>query len=231
MLQRCNVRLDPRMCFTEQDLQSLADPRRTMIDPVQVLACEMEDAFVLDFMAGELTADPRGRRFCRAHRELSRVPSPAVASAELARPEQGRLSMAVTGAFKIPTLRNVELTGPYMHNGGMKSLEEVVEFYNRGGNGTNRHHSATLVFPQGFTEQNKSDLVAFLKALTDERVRWERAPFDHPELRVPHGHEDGENALGPQFANDSYLHVPAVGRNGRSAEQGPLKSFDSYLQP
>ena len=42
--------------------------------------------------------------------------------------------LAVRGAFKVPTLRNVELTGPYMHNGGMATLEQVVEFYNRGGN-------------------------------------------------------------------------------------------------
>jgi cytochrome c peroxidase len=39
--------------------------------------------------------------------------------------------IAVMGAFKTPTLRNVELTGPYMHNGGMKSLTEVVQFYTR----------------------------------------------------------------------------------------------------
>jgi len=138
--------------------------------------------------------------------------------------------MAVNGAFKIPTLRNIELTGPYMHNGSMKSLEEVVEFYDRGGNGTNRHHFATLVFQQGFTAKEKADLVAFLKTLTDERVRWERAPFDHPELLVPQGHEDGVNPLGPDLAKDRFLQVPAVGRSGRTVEQGPLKPFDSYLE-
>ena len=37
------------------------------------------------------------------------------------------------GAFKVPTLRNIELTAPYMHNGGQLTLEQVVEFYNRGG--------------------------------------------------------------------------------------------------
>ena len=40
---------------------------------------------------------------------------------------------AVDGAFKVPTLRNVELTGPYFHNGGQATLEQVVQFYNRGG--------------------------------------------------------------------------------------------------
>lgn len=45
-----------------------------------------------------------------------------------------RLSVQVDGAFKTPTLRNVGLTAPYMHNGGFKDLREVIEFYDRGGN-------------------------------------------------------------------------------------------------
>jgi hypothetical protein len=48
---------------------------------------------------------------------------------------------------------------------------------------------------------------------------------------VPHGHEEGVNPVGINLAKDRYLHVPSVGRYGRTAEQGPLKSFDSYLQP
>jgi len=85
--------------------------------------------------------------------------------------EQGRLLAAIKGAFKIPSLRNVELTGPYMHSGGMKALEEVIDFYDRGGNASNIHHFATGVFIHGFTPQQKADLVAFLQGLTDERVR------------------------------------------------------------
>src|SRR2546422_8026734 len=42
-------------------------------------------------------------------------------------------SARAQGAFKAPGLRNVELTGPYMHNGGMATLEQVVDFYSRGG--------------------------------------------------------------------------------------------------
>jgi len=219
------------LSFSEQYLGTLAEPSKKMIDPVKVLACELVAPFVTDFFSNELIADKRGSGRCKGYKTLARVPSPAVVRVELQKPDQGRVSMAVTGAFKIPTLRNVELTGPYMHNGGMKSLEEVVEFYNRGGNGTNRHHFATLVFQQGFTAEQKADLVAFLKTLTDERVRWERAPFDHPELRVAHGHEDGVNPLGPDFAKDRHLHVPAVGRDGRRIEQGPLLPFENYLKP
>jgi len=219
------------LSFSEQYLETLADPKKKMVDPVKILACELVDPFVTDFLSNELIKDKRGSGRCKGYKTLSKVPSPAVVKAEIEKPDQGRLSMATKGAFKIPTLRNIELTGPYMHNGGMKSLEEVVDFYDRGGNGANRYHFATLVFQQGFTAKEKADLVAFLKTLTDERVRWERAPFDHPELRVPHGHEDGVNPLGGDLARDSFLHVPAVGRSGRTNEQGPLKPFDSYLQP
>lgn len=73
------------------------------------------------------------------------------------------------GLFKTPTLRNIELTAPYMHDGRFATLEEVIEHYNSGG-----HLSATLdplmKFPEvglGLSEQDKDDLVKFLKTLTD----------------------------------------------------------------
>lgn len=73
------------------------------------------------------------------------------------------------GAFKVPTLRNIALTAPYMHNGVFQTLEEVIDFYAQGGG---RAHGVENVDPfvQGFdlTEQEKADLVAFLYALTDE---------------------------------------------------------------
>lgn len=74
-----------------------------------------------------------------------------------------------TGAFRVPSLRNVALTAPYMHNGSLATLEEVVDFYANGGG---RVHGIESVDPfvVGFqlTEQERSDLVAFLIALTDE---------------------------------------------------------------
>src|SRR5207247_6897641 len=95
----------------------------------------------------------------------------------------------VDGAFKIPDLRNVELTGPYFHNGGQRTLEEVVQFYDRRGdfgdvNITNVESELAAV---NIDEVDEDPLVSFLKSLTDERVRQERAPFDHPQLFVPNG--------------------------------------------
>lgn len=67
--------------------------------------------------------------------------------------------------FKIPGLRNIELTAPYMHDGSMNSLEEVVEHYNSGG--YDHFNKSSLIKPLGLTEKEKSNLVAFLKTLTD----------------------------------------------------------------
>lgn len=73
------------------------------------------------------------------------------------------------GAFKVPTLRNIALSAPYMHNGSMATLAEVLDFYAAGGG---RAHGAEKVdvFVQGFSmnDQEKADLLAFLMALTDE---------------------------------------------------------------
>jgi len=69
------------------------------------------------------------------------------------------------GKFKTPTLRNVALTGPYMHDGSMQTLEEVVAFYNRGGE--DHPNKDFRVQPLGLSEEEQKDLVAFLHSLTD----------------------------------------------------------------
>jgi cytochrome c peroxidase len=90
-------------------------------------------------------------------------------------------------AFKTPTLRNVGLTGPYFHSGSNPTLDDVVEFYNRGGDAANRQRSADIK-PLNLFPIEKRALVDFMAhALTDCRVVKQRAPFDHPELPVPNG--------------------------------------------
>ncbi|MEA5596476.1 cytochrome-c peroxidase [Rivularia sp. UHCC 0363] len=127
------------------------------------------------------------------------------------------------GAFKTPGLRNIELTAPYFHNGGQSTLEQVVDFYNRGGDFGGLR-------ALNLTPDDKQALVAFLKGLTDERVRNQQAPFDHPQLFVPNGHPNDQNSVvvdsntssnGVQQAQDSLLEIPAVGRNGGK----PLAEF------
>lgn len=134
--------------------------------------------------------------------------------------------IAVNGAFKVPGLRNVALTAPYFHNGGAATLEQVVEFYNRGGNFAlnNINDLAPDIQPLGLSAQEKSSLVAFLKSLTDDRVRRHAAPFDHPQLAVTNGHPGDSNATsgdGSGRAEDNMLVVPAVGRGGYASSAVP----------
>ena len=219
------------LSFTEQYVGELLDSSRKRVDPVDVLSCYFTTGFTFDFKPEDLMLDTRGKKGCANYQQTSRIPKPEVMTEEVKKVEQGRLLAAVKGAFKVPGLRNVELTGPYMHNGSMKNLEEVLAFYDRGGNANNPHHIANLVFPRPFSTQEKDDLIAFLKTLTDERVRWERAPFDHPALDVPHGHTSTSSSPDSGRAGDEWIKVPAVGRKGRDETLGPLQPFETYLAP
>jgi len=145
-----------------------------------------------------------------------------------------KLLTATKAAFKVPTLRNIELTGPYMHNGSMATLEQVVEFYGRSGNfHTDNLHGLMNIAILGDPEK-RADLIAFLKTLTDDRVRYERAPFDHPEIVVPNGHKgdatsvSAGNPLEASLAEEDFLTIPASGANGISS---PLQPFESFLAP
>jgi cytochrome c peroxidase len=70
------------------------------------------------------------------------------------------------GAFKTPTLRDVARRPPYMHDGSLKTLEEVVAFYNKGGH--RNPWLSPLILPLNLTASEQADLVAFLEALTGE---------------------------------------------------------------
>jgi hypothetical protein len=122
------------------------------------------------------------------------------------------------GFFKTPGLRNVELTAPYFHNGGTLTLEQVVDFYNRGGDFNEVGHHEE-VRELGLTQQEKSDLVAFMKSLTDERVRYKRAPFDHPQLFITNG--PANVATGSDNPADQLIEIPAVGAAGGT----PTRNF------
>jgi hypothetical protein len=107
----------------------------------------------------------------------------------------------------------------------MSTLRQVIDFYTRGGNFPVENFSdmdpdITEIGHLINRDDRKNDLIAFLLALTDERVRNESAPFDHPELLVP----IGSNPDNPNL--DQFMRIPAVGRFGRLA-QGlpPLQPF------
>jgi cytochrome c peroxidase len=78
--------------------------------------------------------------------------------------------LSTVGAFKTPTLRNVALTAPYMHDGSLKTLREVVVHYNLGGKSKESDrinpYLSGGIRPLGLTDQEIDDLVAFMEALT-----------------------------------------------------------------
>lgn len=84
-------------------------------------------------------------------------------------PDPGRFRFtgeeADRATFKVPSLRNVDLTAPYMHDGSLTSLEAVVDHYNSGGK--DHPNKSPLLQPLLLSEQEKQDLVAFLQSLTD----------------------------------------------------------------
>lgn len=87
-------------------------------------------------------------------------------------PDPGRAGVTqdgINGAFKVPTLRNIALSAPYMHNGVFATLDEVIDFYAEGVEDVESESMDPMVL-RGFdiTEQEKQDLIAFLFALTDE---------------------------------------------------------------
>lgn len=81
---------------------------------------------------------------------------------------------SMKGAFKTPTLRDIELTAPYFHNGSAATLNQVVGHYARGGD--DRSNLSPFMKPLKLNDREKADLVAFMKALTGKRI----------EMALPH---------------------------------------------
>jgi cytochrome c peroxidase len=132
----------------------------------------------------------------------------------------------INGAFKIPSLRNIELSGPYFHNGGTLTLKQAVEFYARHGDFADVNEpdiDVGLAMVQNVTDADVDFIVSFLLSLTDERVRWEQAPFDHPQLFIPNGHPTSGShpVLGADYLPDNIIELSAVGAAGRSALSAP----------
>jgi cytochrome c peroxidase len=127
--------------------------------------------------------------------------------------------VSVGGAVKTPGLRNIELTGPFFLNGGQATLGQVVDFYSRRGDFPSADMDPNLE-RASFGLVDKLAVVAFLKSLTDERVRSQSAPFDHPSLTVPNGGTVTNGVLTEQM-----ITIPATGAAGGA----PLARFCESL--
>jgi cytochrome c peroxidase len=127
--------------------------------------------------------------------------------------------VSVGGAVKTPGLRNIELTGPFFLNGGQATLAQVVDFYSRGGDFPSADIDPNLE-RASFGTLDKIAVVAFLKSLTDERVRNQSAPFDHPSLTIPNGGVVANGVLTEQT-----ITIPATGAGGGA----PMAKFCESL--
>jgi cytochrome c peroxidase len=119
--------------------------------------------------------------------------------------------VSVVGAVKTPGLRNIELTAPYFVNGGQATLGQLVDFYSRGGDFPSVDVDPNLK-RAGFGPDDTAAVVAFLKSLTDERVRAQSAPFDHPSLIIGNGMGAVDGVIQEQT-----ITLPATGASGGAA--------------
>ena len=149
---------------------------------------------VVSSIGGETPAEKRGREVffeARCHKcHTGSVTSDQSFRNTGLRPleeDRGRTEVtglvSESGRFRTPSLRNVGQHAPYMHNGSFATLEEVVKFYDRGGD-FDDNKDFGFIRKLGLTAEEKSDLVTFLKnEFTDPRVEAESGPlFDRPML-------------------------------------------------
>ncbi len=142
---------------------------------------------------------------------------------------------SANGTFKSPGLRNVEFTGPYFHNGSQATLDQVTQFYARNGDFPAGGNLGPGIGQIQLSATDRTALVAFLKALSDDRVRYEQAPFDHPSLCVANGAVelapgvlslDQSDPRFPASALENFALIPAVGKSGNTV---PLQTFEELL--
>ncbi|MFQ5666901.1 MAG: cytochrome c peroxidase, partial [Candidatus Binatia bacterium] len=146
----CHEVADGSALFTDQGLHNTGiGYRQTMGAPLQTEKLQVAPGTFLSF-------------------------DPAVIAASAERPLHDLGRYEITGdpddrwKYKTPTLRNIALTAPYMHNGSLGTLRDVVDFYNRGGIANELRDP--LIQPLGLSEGEIGDLVAFLRSLTGDNV-------------------------------------------------------------
>lgn len=126
------------------------------------------------------------------------------------------------GAFKAQGLRNVQFTGPYLHNGSKMNLRQVMEFYKTAGHFTtlnlNNLDAGMRTFNLGVADE--AAVVELMETgLTDWRLAHEQGKFDHPEICIPNGHD-------PVSGKTLLVGIPAVGGAGNAVR---LQTFEEHL--
>lgn len=149
-------------------------------------------------------------------------------------------SLDQDGNCKASSLRNADLTGPYFHNGGAATLQQVVDNYDMGGHFNKFPLNKADMLPDidrlNLSDTEQKSLVAFLLTLTDSRVRSQKAPFDHPDLYIPiNGKLPALDATRPltYFMLNMTLGkiklLPAVGKTG-GGSLSPFLNLSPFAQ-
>jgi hypothetical protein len=152
----------------------------------------------------------------------------------LGRPPNDPLGPSNEGKLKAPSLRNIALTAPYMHDGRFKTLEEVVEHYN---NGVHPHENLGLAFDEQdrergtsgfkFTAEQKAALVAFLKTLTDEEFASDPR-FSDPFVRLGPAHDAAQDGPAPSDQYRRLIEEHEAGAEPRELAEQFLQLADKH---
>jgi cytochrome c peroxidase len=121
------------------------------------------------------------------------------------------------GRFKAPSLRNIVLTAPYMHDGGIRTLEQAIEHYRVGGRGGDVPNKSEFIRPFALSAQEKADLIAFLKSLTDPNIA------NHAEWSDPWATVD--------TANNRISEVQGAGKRGGSLRGSRFDYSEARYRP
>jgi cytochrome c peroxidase len=126
------------------------------------------------------------------------------------------------GAFRTPSLRNVALTAPYMHDGSLATLEDVVAFYDKGGEP--HPHLSPLIHKLDLSKDEKADLVAFLKALTSPAL----PQLDECDKLLAEGRpREAFAAFSAEFARDATNAKAIVGMARAAVEWDDAKALET----
>ena len=154
-----------RHVITDHDLPRGANGSLETIDNIGPFSLQRDEND-----HGDAAPDGLGRNDCHIGFDLSNhgFRNNGIAKAD---PDEGRFEVTLKdsdlGKFKVPTLRNVAVSAPYMHDGSLATLDDVLDAYVAGGRG--HPNTDPNIHPLALGADDKADLRAFLEALTDER--------------------------------------------------------------
>lgn len=208
---------DDPLSFTLQYIEMLRG--KNVPDPFEIDECQFEIRFDGTVFPGELETIQ-----CKHDDSSTLKPSLPLMDGDAQDLAIQNMRTAVNGAQKTASLRNLSVTGPFFHNGGSLTLQQVIDFYDRGGNffKTNESDVDPDINRLELSDEEKANLEAFLRTLMDPNVLDEARQFSRPQLFLPiDGTVTGAQIEACMTGAGPCTGIsvqPAIGKKGRSAE-------------